>query len=360
MAIKHDEVSAALMECAHLWVSVTQDVEASHVVQLLLRVFDAYPVLTPARFSPFDPVRTPYTRQEFKRLVQHEDIDRHLMLRGPGKRGALAHRLQRMAGTGTEMWVYRFDLKQVPWRAIEGAAEMVTELPISIASLHVVSAAERVLCKQIGAGEDHCGGYSFHMQFPHQLAFGLPTLAWRTYFGPMYIRHFGKERLLTAPAYAMREVHPDVISIQLAESIDAIDTDWERFHATRQAVIAHLGAESFQRVRGPGDPPPMGELDRRGVPGTSIPPELVPLRKQLEDQFERERQPMPPSIQSLDEMIADPKRFRVVELKSGKKDASIVVVDAAREEMIGFADDAMRDEYVKKLLDAGAEFKKLG
>ncbi|MBC7782557.1 MAG: hypothetical protein H7144_01855 [Burkholderiales bacterium] len=360
MAIKHDEVSVALMECAQLRVDVPQDLEASRVVRLLLRLFDAFPALTPARFNPFDPVRTPYTRQAFEQLVQHEHIDRHLMLRGPGKRGALAHSLQRMAGTGREAWIYHFDLKVVSWNAIEGAADIITELPISLASLHVVSATERVFCKQVGAGEDHCGGFSFHMQSPGRLAFGLPTLAWRTYFGPMYIRHFGKERLLSAPAYAVREVHPDVISIQLTESINAIDTDWDRFHATRQAVIAHLGAESFQRVRGPSDPPSMGELDRNGVPGTSIPSELVPLRKQLEEQFERERLPKPPAIQSLDEMVADAKRFRVVELKSGKKDASIVVVDTAREEMIGFADDAMRDEYVKKLLHAGAEFKKLG
>lgn len=358
MAVKHDEVSAALMECAHLWISVTEDIDAHRVVRLLLRLFDTYPVLTPARFNPFDPVRTPYTREAFEQLVHHEHIDRHLMLRGPGRRGELSHSLQRMTDTGTESWVYSFDMKVVPWGAIEGAADLLMELPMSLATLHAISTPERAFCKQVGAGCDHCDGFCFRMQSTHQLAFGLPTLAWRTYFGPMYIRHFGKERLLSAPAYAAKEVHPDVISIQLTESIQAIDSDWERFHATRQRVIEHLGADSFQRVRGPGDPPPMGESDRNGVPGTSIPPELIPLRRAIEKEQENERQKQQPhtEVGSLEDILAAPKRFRVVAMRVDKARIERVIVDTYREEIIRFPDALARNQVADALLAAGADF----
>lgn len=356
MALKLDEPSYRLMESSVFEVLITSDVSAESLVQFFLKLFEEQSLLIPSRFDPYGPIKTKYTRASFEKLIQHEDIDCRLMLRGE----KLSYSFDRSRNSnGGERWTFRFDLKIIPLQVALEVVDFVTQLPFSIAMLHVVSIAEAAYCKKLKLGWDQGEGYSFHALFLDLLSLGVPTLAWRTYFGPMYIRHFGKERLLSAPAYAVKEVHPDVISIQLTESIQTIDADWERFHAARQRVIAHLGPESFQRVREAGDPPPMGEYDRNGVPGTSIPPELRDLRRKIEEQFKRDSQPQPPAVEDLDEMAKDPKRFRVVEIKVGKKGKDTVVVDTYREEMIGFADPAMRDRYVRQLLDAGAEFKKM-
>jgi len=48
-----------------------------------------------------------------------------------------------------------------------------------------------------------------------------------------------------------------------------------------------------------------------------------------------------------------------IERGKNKGKPNIVVVDTAREEMIGFADDQTRDLFVNGLLERGAEYKKL-
>ena len=69
---------------------------------------------------------------------------------------------------------------------------------------------------------------------------------------------------------------------------------------------------------------------------------------------------MPEPVSDLENMARTPDRFRVWEVSAGKKGKTqLVVVDKYREEMIGFADEALRDRYVKQLLAAGAEFKRL-
>ncbi len=355
MAVKLDEVTARLMGSMRLHVDVGQPLLVADVVRRLLELFDALPILVPERFDPFQPVRTKYTREAFVGLLRSELATRSLMVRGRN----LSYYLHR-SSSDREVWFWDFDLNAIAPTVAADAADRIVSGPVTIAALHAVSRQERSYCESLHLGWPNADGYRFSGFGRHQLAFGLPTLAWRTYFGPMYIRHFGKERLLSAPSYSVEEVHADFISIQLTESIQTLEADWNRFHATRQAVVAHLGAESFQRARGPGDPPPMGEADRNGVPGSAIPQELLPLRHKLEADYIRERRPMPDAVSSLEDLLTEPTRFRVVQLKGSKGHPNMVVVDVAREEMIGFADEALRDLYVRQLLAAGAEFKQIG
>lgn len=107
-----------------------------------------------------------------------------------------------------------------------------------------------------------------------RLRFGLPDLAWLNIFGPVYIQHFGRDRLLSAPAFSTREVRPSVIVLQLTDHYEKIGSDWYSFNATRENVIDHLGRDSFQRVRGPSDPPAAmgpGIIYNEGIPAQRVP-----------------------------------------------------------------------------------------
>ena len=124
----------------------------------------------------------------------------------------------------------------------------------------------------------------------HRYAFGIPHLGWATIFGPVYIRHFGLDKLLSAPAPIVRKISDSHVLVQFAATYQEVDSEWNRFNAMRDAVLDHLGRESFQRPRTkPDDPPPMYELDQNGVPATSIPSELAQWRRELESQYAKSR-----------------------------------------------------------------------
>lgn len=73
----------------------------------------------------------------------------------------------------------------------------------------------------------------------------LPALPWAIVFGDAYVRMFGMERLLSAPAYQVEKLSDAAVYIQLTPQLSDVETDYDSFHATRQRVQAHLGHEAF-------------------------------------------------------------------------------------------------------------------
>lgn len=69
----------------------------------------------------------------------------------------------------------------------------------------------------------------------------LPDLWWGTFFGPPYIEMFGRERLLTCPAFAV-ENWKDGIWIQLSEN--PLD-DPDELEKIRVRCKSHLGEDAF-------------------------------------------------------------------------------------------------------------------
>jgi len=188
--------------------------------------------------------------------------------------------------------------------------------------------------------------------FSRSLAYGLPDLPWITVFGPRYVRFFSKERLLSAPAYRAEEVAQDTVLIQLCENYHEINTHWDHFNATREAVIDHLGRLAFSRLRQPGDPPPTWERDAlMDVGEENVPPEFLPIRRRDEKIF-AERPVLPEPLTGLADMLANAKRLKVATVGDSR-----VLIDTARKEMIGFADRAQADDWIGKLIAAGAVVK---
>lgn len=73
----------------------------------------------------------------------------------------------------------------------------------------------------------------------------IPELYWATVFGPPYVEMFGRERLLSAPAYKVEALGPDRVLVQLSERLDDLEKRWDEVEKVRIAVKNHLGADAF-------------------------------------------------------------------------------------------------------------------
>ncbi|MBN9488643.1 MAG: hypothetical protein J0H44_15505 [Alphaproteobacteria bacterium] len=79
----------------------------------------------------------------------------------------------------------------------------------------------------------------------HLLRHWLPDVFWATVFGPPYVRLFGKERLLTAPAYSVQELGPETVYVQLTERIADTVEDHEGVQSRRKLFKEHLRSDAF-------------------------------------------------------------------------------------------------------------------
>ena len=86
--------------------------------------------------------------------------------------------------------------------------------------------------------------YGFALS-PMLLSRYLPELFWANIFGTPYIRMFGKERLLSAPAYRVSELENGLCYVQLTEHITDMLNDLGKVEQIRREVKAHLGLDAF-------------------------------------------------------------------------------------------------------------------
>ena len=79
--------------------------------------------------------------------------------------------------------------------------------------------------------------------FDAEIGHGLPTLYWRTYFGPPYIGLIGRRRLLESPVHAVRDLG-NLIELTLTDRPPS-DATWMQWESVRQQAIEHLGRDLF-------------------------------------------------------------------------------------------------------------------
>ena len=83
------------------------------------------------------------------------------------------------------------------------------------------------------------------------LDFFLPNLFWSQTFGPTYVALFGKERLLSCPAYSVLEWPNGSISIQLTAEMSDTQNSLPEFREARANAKAHLGDDiNFSEEKG--------------------------------------------------------------------------------------------------------------
>lgn len=98
----------------------------------------------------------------------------------------------------------------------------------------------------------------------------LPDLYWLTVFGAPYVELFGRERLLSTPAYKVEQWRDDLICVQLTESLQDMVDAYDRFTAVREESKAHLGKDAFFDAA-------LGPSHAYRVPDFNLPPADPPL-----------------------------------------------------------------------------------
>ncbi|HJV72859.1 MAG TPA: hypothetical protein VJ654_01440 [Noviherbaspirillum sp.] len=79
----------------------------------------------------------------------------------------------------------------------------------------------------------------------------LPNIFWSQVFGSPYVRLFGLEKLLSAPAYKVEQLGPETVYIQLSESLFDMHERYEAVDAIRQQVKTHLDDNIFFKTGNP-------------------------------------------------------------------------------------------------------------
>lgn len=79
----------------------------------------------------------------------------------------------------------------------------------------------------------------------HTLRHWLPDMPWAVVFGPAYVRMFGKEKLLSTPAYLVEDIDPEMVFIQLTPKMDDIHDQFDMVMAARATAKRHLGEDAF-------------------------------------------------------------------------------------------------------------------
>ncbi len=78
-----------------------------------------------------------------------------------------------------------------------------------------------------------------------QLKNFLVQLKWATVFGPPYVRMFGRDKLLSAPAAVVDEIAPEMIYMQLTPTVDDIAANVPAYFSLRRQVKDHIGPDAF-------------------------------------------------------------------------------------------------------------------
>ncbi|MNS62498.1 hypothetical protein D3C86_911210 [compost metagenome] len=81
----------------------------------------------------------------------------------------------------------------------------------------------------------------------------LPDILWSQIFGPAYVKLIGLEKLLSAPAYKVEQLGPEVVYVQLSESVFDMHDHYAAVDAVRCQVKQHLDDNIFFNPINPQD-----------------------------------------------------------------------------------------------------------
>ena len=73
----------------------------------------------------------------------------------------------------------------------------------------------------------------------------LPDIYWATVLGLPYVQHFGREKLLSTPAFIVQELSNGSVYLQISENPLDLETHPTNLNLVRQAIKEHLNQDSF-------------------------------------------------------------------------------------------------------------------
>lgn len=213
----------------------------------LLRLWlEVLPQLGPERFGSWEPVRKPFELEAavrswgdpFLARRRKPRMDASVWMRAGPRRQHALFKLSTSTGVLGKL-VRVSDL-------IDFVTRMSVELRAEFAFAHLLTQPD----VETGFASDTVTSgpgradyfYSF---FTHTLERYLPELYWITVLGPAYGRHFGPERLLSAPAYRVEALPHGAVLLQLSTSPLDFRDRFAEVDAVRRRVKEHLDENSF-------------------------------------------------------------------------------------------------------------------
>jgi hypothetical protein len=235
----------------------------------VLRLQCQWSELTPQRYGEHEPIRKPFDIERLDEVV-HEvwsssdsPIDALYWKNGQSRLWGIIRRGFAMPGFGG------VSVRNSGPAPRQQSRQQLVGFPHAIASRvctvfgFVHQLAEPEIERWRGeagvvTGGDGSGGLMM-MCTPMDLRRRVPDLFWGTVFGLPYVRLFGREKLLSSPAFLVKELAPSTVYVQLTESLEDMLTRFEHVDRVRQEVKRHLEVDAFWR-------PDSGDDHRYQVP----------------------------------------------------------------------------------------------
>jgi hypothetical protein len=79
----------------------------------------------------------------------------------------------------------------------------------------------------------------------HELRNYLPNLCWATIFGSPYVELFGRDKVLSTPAFLVQELADNLFYIQLSENLFDLKSKYGEVNNIRCTVKKYLGSDAF-------------------------------------------------------------------------------------------------------------------
>jgi hypothetical protein len=213
---------------------------------------DLLPQLLPEKWGWWEPLRTPFDPQNLNTLLPVKEFGRCSTIewkRGkrPKAEGSFRVRWQssvpEIALDTHSQIQFDVELRQVEQAILVNYLKRESVyLKSDLAFIESVTESYKDFAYENDSGSY---GHGRLMMSTHLLRHWLPDVFWATIFGPAYVRLFGKENLLSAPAYHVEELGEEMIYVQLSERMEDIVDKSAEIQAARDRFKKHFKCNAF-------------------------------------------------------------------------------------------------------------------
>jgi hypothetical protein len=212
------------------------------------------PHMCPTKWGWWEPTSNVWDVRDLSKFIPDDrggNTDRIIWTRGlkPKAEGNLSVSIKPAAADGLRShateWIHceLLEFSQEPM--IDYIQRLSILLDGDIAFIHHIVEEEKTL-RRAETEYEGCFVNTVDLSFSTPtLRHWLPELPWAVVFGQAYVRMFSMERLLSAPAYVVKQLSDDAVYLQLSPKLTDLLDDYAVVDAVRQKVKDHIGRDTF-------------------------------------------------------------------------------------------------------------------
>ena len=201
--------------------------------------FKMLPSMTPDKWNYYEPINIPYDENiDWWELQDNGKLPDYMLWK----------RLQKTRGWGC----FNTALPRRSW-LLDSHADETIDSELKQTNLEELIAYVKASSVQFKADlafidywhEEYSKVNSQDLLVTWRMRHWLDDIYWVTIFGDAYVRLFGMEKLLSAPAYKVEKLNDETVFIQLTEHLTDSSENFEAFQKIRKAVKDHLDPDAF-------------------------------------------------------------------------------------------------------------------